>query len=162
MLVIKGQLQCDLTKHLFGHNPRIHVIYCDEIAHKCLVRLNDDVMTFLFCKSNAFLALIQHHNSGTKREVVTIFHIWSDWICDCTVLLGWRSVWSLHILNSKTSSLSPRISTIGRACEHAQGMWLFFFFSFSEWIYTLKAIKACNKSLNPKSNQISSIYMLQM
>ena len=31
----------------------------------------------MFCK-NTFLAVIQHHNSGTEGEIVTIFHIWSD------------------------------------------------------------------------------------
>ena len=31
----------------------------------------------MFCK-NTFLDIIQHHNSGTEGEIVTIFHIWSD------------------------------------------------------------------------------------
>jgi len=31
----------------------------------------------MFCK-NTFLAIIQHHNSETEGEIVTIFHIWLD------------------------------------------------------------------------------------
>ena len=38
-------------------------------------QLHCDVIMF---SKNTFLAIVQHHNSGTEGDVVTIFHIWSD------------------------------------------------------------------------------------
>ena len=66
-LVVSGQGLSDLTKYVFGHNPRIWMQF-DDISHKG--HLHGDIIKF--CKTTV-LFIIQRHNWGTEGEIVTMF-----------------------------------------------------------------------------------------
>ena len=57
----------------------------------------------MFCK-NTFLAIIQHHNSGTEGKNVTIFHIWSDTELVTLILGGHLETVLVVFLNSSKVS----------------------------------------------------------
>lgn len=107
------------------------------------------------CK-NAFLAIININYLGTEDEFVTIFHIWAD-IKLVTLILGAHlgafadcrdccccsveDVCELSIITICKFFVFNLISFIGQACEHVQGMLLFFSLFLSQSTYTREDIQ---------------------
>lgn len=91
-------------------------------------------------QQNTFLAIIQHRNSGTEREIVAVFHI-RPGTESMTLIIVVQFVAS-YVATSIIDALSAlmaatlccvRISFIGKACQHAQGTTV----NFCQLTYTL-------------------------
>lgn len=99
------------------------------------------------------LAIIQHLNSGTEGQIVTIFHIWWDTEL-VTLILGahleaaasfQQHPYFKHCLLSwrQLCTLSESALMAKQACEHVKRLWLFLFLSVNLLItfYTLTDIQ---------------------